>query len=59
MPRVRSAVVLEGSDAGVSFRTLHDPAARLTYTVVSNTMSGCRSNAVSSSVGIRSREISR
>jgi len=27
-----SAVVLEGSDAGVSFRTLHDPSGRVTYT---------------------------
>jgi CubicO group peptidase (beta-lactamase class C family) len=34
------AVVLEGSDAGVSFRTLHDPAAQLTYTVLSNTTPG-------------------
>ncbi len=34
------AVVLEGSDAGVSFRTLHDPAAQLTYTVLSNTTAG-------------------
>ncbi len=34
------AVVLEGSDAGVSFRTLHDPAAQLTYTVLSNTTTG-------------------
>lgn len=34
------AVVLEGSDAGVSFRTLHDPAAHLTYTVLSNTTAG-------------------
>jgi CubicO group peptidase (beta-lactamase class C family) len=36
----RDAVVLEGSDAGVSFRTLHDPAAQLTYTVLSNTTAG-------------------
>ena len=34
------AVALEGSDAGVSFRTLHDPAAQLTYTVLSNTTAG-------------------
>jgi CubicO group peptidase (beta-lactamase class C family) len=34
------AVVLDGSDAGVSFRTLHDPVAQLTYTVLSNTTSG-------------------
>jgi CubicO group peptidase (beta-lactamase class C family) len=35
-----SAVVLEGSDAGVSFRTLHDPVTRVTYTVLSNTTAG-------------------
>ena len=30
-------VMLEGSDAGVSFRSAHDPARRLTHTVISNT----------------------
>jgi hypothetical protein len=39
------AVVLEGSDAGVSFRTVHDPAQRLTHTVVSNTSRGAWSIA--------------
>jgi CubicO group peptidase (beta-lactamase class C family) len=39
------AVMLEGSDAGVSFRTVHDPAARLTYTVLSNVTSGAWSIA--------------
>ncbi|MGH2734950.1 MAG: serine hydrolase domain-containing protein [Actinomycetota bacterium] len=34
------AVILEGSDAGVSFRTVHDPVGRFTYTVLSNTSSG-------------------
>jgi CubicO group peptidase (beta-lactamase class C family) len=34
------AVVLEGSDAGVSFRTLHDPVVQLTHTVLSNTTAG-------------------
>ena len=29
-------VVLLGSDAGVSFRTAHDPQGRFTYTVISN-----------------------
>jgi CubicO group peptidase (beta-lactamase class C family) len=38
--RNSSAVVLEGSDAGVSFRTLHDPVTQLTYTVLSNTTAG-------------------
>jgi hypothetical protein len=31
------AVVLEGADAGVSFRTVHDEAAGVTHTVLSNT----------------------
>jgi CubicO group peptidase (beta-lactamase class C family) len=34
------AVALEGSDAGVSFRTVHDPKRRLTHTVVSNSTDG-------------------
>jgi CubicO group peptidase (beta-lactamase class C family) len=34
------AVRLEGSDAGVSFRSWHHPATSLTYTVVSNTSDG-------------------
>jgi CubicO group peptidase (beta-lactamase class C family) len=34
------AVRLEGYDAGVSFRTVHDPAAGITYTVLSNTSAG-------------------
>jgi len=33
-------VMLEGYDAGVSFRTVHDRARDLTHTVVSNTSSG-------------------
>jgi CubicO group peptidase (beta-lactamase class C family) len=33
-------VMLEGSDTGVSFRSVHDPARELTHTVVSNTTSG-------------------
>jgi CubicO group peptidase (beta-lactamase class C family) len=33
-------VVLEGCDAGVSFRTEHDPAADVTWTVISNTSDG-------------------
>ena len=32
--------MLEGCDAGVSFRSVHDPAAGLTYTVLSNTADG-------------------
>jgi CubicO group peptidase (beta-lactamase class C family) len=35
-----SAVLLEGSDAGVSFRSVHDPSERFTYTVLSNTSLG-------------------
>lgn len=33
-------VMLEGCDAGVSFRSVHDPARRITHTVVSNTSDG-------------------
>jgi CubicO group peptidase (beta-lactamase class C family) len=33
-------VTLEGSDTGVSFRSVHDPTQRITYTVVSNTTDG-------------------
>ena len=36
----RGAVLLEGYDAGVSFRSLHDRAAGLTFTVISNTTDG-------------------
>jgi CubicO group peptidase (beta-lactamase class C family) len=34
------AVLLEGSDAGVSFRTVHDPGQGITHTVISNTSDG-------------------
>ena len=34
------AVILEGSDAGVSFRSVHDPDTHITHTVVSNTSGG-------------------
>jgi CubicO group peptidase (beta-lactamase class C family) len=34
------AVLLEGSDAGVSFHSVHDPGRRITHTVVSNTSDG-------------------
>jgi CubicO group peptidase (beta-lactamase class C family) len=34
------AVILEGSDAGVSFRSVHHPERRLTHTVISNTSAG-------------------
>jgi CubicO group peptidase (beta-lactamase class C family) len=34
------AVELHGCDAGVSFRTIHDPARNLTHTVISNTHDG-------------------
>ena len=33
-------VILEGSDAGVSFRSVHDPARSITHTVISNTSDG-------------------
>jgi CubicO group peptidase (beta-lactamase class C family) len=35
-----SAVMLEGSDAGVSFRSGHDPLRGVTHTVISNTSDG-------------------
>jgi CubicO group peptidase (beta-lactamase class C family) len=34
------AVMLEGYDAGVSFRTVYDPSSHLTHTVISNTSPG-------------------
>lgn len=36
----REVVLLEGMDAGVSFRSSHDPRADLTCTVISNTSDG-------------------
>ena len=36
----RDLVELHGSDAGVSFQTVHDPSERFTYTVRSNTTEG-------------------
>ena len=33
-------VILEGMDAGVSFRSLHDPRSHVTHTVISNTTDG-------------------
>ena len=33
-------VILEGMDAGVSFRSLHDPRSEVTHTVISNTTDG-------------------
>jgi CubicO group peptidase (beta-lactamase class C family) len=33
-------VYLEGYDAGASFRSVHDPRSRVTYTVISNTSEG-------------------
>jgi CubicO group peptidase (beta-lactamase class C family) len=35
-----AGVILEGSDAGVSFRTVHDPTIGLTHTVISNISNG-------------------
>ena len=35
-----NAVALEGSDAGVSFRSVHDPARHITHTVISNESDG-------------------
>ena len=36
----RDVVMLVGSDAGVSFRSVHDPASTTTHTVISNTSDG-------------------
>jgi CubicO group peptidase (beta-lactamase class C family) len=36
----RDRVILEGYDAGVSFRTVHEPATGMTCTVLANTTSG-------------------
>jgi CubicO group peptidase (beta-lactamase class C family) len=36
----RDTVMLEGSDAGVSFRTAYDPPSELIYTVMANTSGG-------------------
>jgi len=33
-------VLLEGCDAGVSFRSVHDPRCQVTHTVISNTTEG-------------------
>jgi CubicO group peptidase (beta-lactamase class C family) len=38
--RSSEAVVLEGSDAGVSFRSVSDPVSAVTHTVISNTSEG-------------------
>jgi CubicO group peptidase (beta-lactamase class C family) len=35
-----AVVMLEGYDAGVSFRSVHDPASQLTHTVISNSSDG-------------------
>jgi hypothetical protein len=36
----KDVAILEGSDAGVSFRSVHDPRRRVTCTVLSNTSRG-------------------
>ena len=38
--RTGTAVMLEGYDAGVSFRTVHDPTTAVTHTVISNSSDG-------------------
>jgi hypothetical protein len=38
--RSNDVVMLEGYDAGVSFRSVHDPRSHLTHTVISNTSDG-------------------
>ena len=36
----RDAVIIEGQDAGVSFRSAHEPASGSTYTVLANSTHG-------------------
>jgi CubicO group peptidase (beta-lactamase class C family) len=38
----KDVAILAGADAGVSFRSTHDPARNLTHTVISNTSDGAR-----------------
>jgi CubicO group peptidase (beta-lactamase class C family) len=40
LPPAGDVVMLEGSDAGVSFRSLYDPVSKSGYTVISNTTGG-------------------
>jgi CubicO group peptidase (beta-lactamase class C family) len=40
LPASSDAVMLTGCDAGVSFRSVHDPERRITHTVISNTTDG-------------------
>jgi hypothetical protein len=40
LPAARNTVMLEGYDAGVSFRTEHDPVLGRTHTVISNSSDG-------------------
>jgi CubicO group peptidase (beta-lactamase class C family) len=40
LDRSSGAVILEGADAGVSFRSVHHPTRQLTHTVISNTTAG-------------------
>jgi hypothetical protein len=38
--RQNDTVILEGYDAGVSFRSVHDPKSGVTHTVISNSSDG-------------------
>jgi hypothetical protein len=38
--RQSDTVILEGFDAGVSFRSVHDPKSNVTHTVISNSSDG-------------------
>lgn len=48
-------VILVGMDAGISFRSVHDPATSRTHTVISNTSSGAWpvARAIESALGLR------
>jgi CubicO group peptidase (beta-lactamase class C family) len=45
LPSGGDAVQLEGGDAGVAFRSVHDPGRRATWTLLSNTGAGARAVA--------------
>lgn len=51
---VTPTVSLEGMDAGVSFRTVHDPVTEVTHTVMANTSSGTwpMTRALDTSLGL-------
>ena len=55
----RDVAILVGADAGVSFRSVHDPAAGLTHTTIGTTSSGAwpASFALDAVLGLRSEAV--